>query len=302
MSRSLNLRLRLAPWTDRRRRVVALACRSGCAAGRRSPRSDAGMPRCTPAFLGAFPRLLVHGRLPASPRPWTHDAPGVCTAGSVDGPVPACRSACVPFRMCGRVPGRLPASPCVWAHGSTAVCTAGLMPACRDGRWPARKSETEIARMETPSGRGVRVGGRWRGLRGNRRGAGRRYIGRGLARGSRAADADLTEVTSMGGGLWCEDTGYPESGFDELVVAAGQAGPPVRPGSPISAMSPRAHPAQQIRGRGFTWRRGRPVRRSTGPGLTFSVRRTGPQRWGRRCGASHDPGHRAGGTAGSGCR
>ena len=40
-----------------------------------------------------------------------------------------------------------------------------------------------------------------------------------LARGSPAAGADPTEVASMVE-AWCEDTGYPESRFDERVVAA----------------------------------------------------------------------------------
>jgi len=40
-----------------------------------------------------------------------------------------------------------------------------------------------------------------------------------LARGSPAAGADPTEVASMVE-AWCEGTGYPESRFDERVVAA----------------------------------------------------------------------------------
>jgi len=40
-----------------------------------------------------------------------------------------------------------------------------------------------------------------------------------LARGSPAAGADPTEVASMVE-AWCEDTGYPESRFDERVLAA----------------------------------------------------------------------------------
>ncbi len=104
------------------------------------------MHRCTPAFLGAFPRLPVPGR--TVPPPSARRA--VCTAGSVDGPAAACRSASVSFRMCGPMPGGLPVLPCVWAHGSSAVCTAGSMPACWDGRLPGRKSETETARMGTP--------------------------------------------------------------------------------------------------------------------------------------------------------
>ncbi len=40
-----------------------------------------------------------------------------------------------------------------------------------------------------------------------------------LARGSPAAGADPTESASMVEG-WCEDTGYPESRFDEQVAAA----------------------------------------------------------------------------------
>src|SRR6478752_6220280 len=40
-----------------------------------------------------------------------------------------------------------------------------------------------------------------------------------LARGSPAASADLTEAAAMVE-AWCDDTGYPESRFDEQVLAA----------------------------------------------------------------------------------
>ena len=62
---------RLAPWTDRRRRVVALPCHFGCAA----------------VFLGAFPRLPASGRTAAPPSarraPCRPVGTGACPAARV---------------------------------------------------------------------------------------------------------------------------------------------------------------------------------------------------------------------------